>query len=1063
MKKVLMAILVMLTFLEAGITFGTGSKVNFGNANVGVYGNLKNLGTITTTSTSRLSFLGSAQDSVFNITTFPNITMNKSAGNLRLMQNLSVTGNIAFTKGNIMTGANTFEVGSSATVTGESTTGYIVGTVKAARAVGTGSSTFGGIGYSLGSGTGNLGTVTVYRYTGDGSEVLIYGTEGIWRKWTVETSNAFSGTRAVTSYWFSNEDNGNNLSSLKVWKYEPSKSSGEIRDIREIKKIKFDIENISVVKSKGIEGSQISDSAEPEVEVVEFDPPQDDSKNLYWVEVSGATFSTASSPRSATYTINGATSYTICSATNAFADGAGTEANPYQVQTLDQLNNVRNFPSAHFIQIADIDASATSTWNSNAGWIPINNFTGKYNGDGHTVSNLFISRAGTQYVGLFGYTTSGSEIKDLGLENVNFTGGDYTGGLIGMNRGTLRNCYSEGQIKSSTGYLAGGLVAYATTGSNIYDCYSNVEVTRSSGGTYQYVGGFCGYHGSGQIYRCYSTGSVHYEGATDPTNKGFTSYTPGTVSGNFWNTETSGQLTSVGATGLTKTQMRTLLTFTNAAWDFQAESVNGTEDLWGINGLLNSGYPFLSWEGLRHRPSPFAGGIGSSEEPFMVSSLTQLDSVRNWMSSSFLQTADIDATPTAAWKSGGWLPIGSVTTKFTGSYDGQGYTIDGLYINRTTEYNGFFGYVQGSTISHIILSNANVTSNQYYTGVLSGYINDSEVNSCTTGGNISGSRFTGGISGYNYSSIFTDCISNTSVTGSDLYTGGIAGYNYYSSSITRCSSTGNVTGTTYVGGITGRSITSSTISNSFTKGTISGINYVGGFIGQNYTSCLIENCYSLSNVKRLSGTLTYFAGFVGQNNSGTINNCYSTGSVKHADGTNLTNRGFIASIITGYVMNGNFWNTETSEQTGNGVTGTATGITSSQMRTSSTFTNAGWDFYGESVNGTNDYWNIHTSLNTGFPYLNWEYRLPVEAPSNIVLAVSGTDVIITWDPVTNAAGYAVYSSADPYGTFVLDESGVFDGPEWTAAASLTKKFYYITATNLTKEAAERSAVKSTTK
>ena len=427
------------------------------------------------------------------------------------------------------------------------------------------------------------------------------------------------------------------------------------------------------------------------------------------------------------------------------------------------------------------------------------------------------------------------------------------------------------------------------------------------------------------------------------------------------------------------------------------------------------------------------------------------------MSYNFLQTADIDATPTASWNAGaGWLPIGTLTIKFTGNYDGQEYYIDGLHINRTSQYNGLFGYTQGSAISNIVLNSASITSNQNYTGVLSGYVNDSAIINCATDGQVDGASFTGGLTGYNNGSSVSECSSNVSVTGTNTYTGGIVGYNYNSSTVTGCSSTGNVTGTTYVGGIAGRSIVSSAINNSFSKGTVSGTNYVGGLIGQNYTGCEVVNCYSLSDVKRLSGTLTVLAGFAGQNYSGFINNCYSTGSVKDIDETDLANRGFVASINTGYVMNGNFWNTQTSEQSGNGVTGTATGLTNTEMRTLSTFTGAGWDFYGESANGTNDYWNMHTSLNSGFPYLNWEYRLPVEAPANLALSIVGTDVIITWDPVTDAAGYIVYSSEDPYGVFTLNESGVFAGEQWTGPFAGTKMFYYVTAINDTKVIAAKA-------
>jgi len=1067
-KNILIILLALITFVHAaGITIGPNARVSFGNVNVNVYGNLKNtlvkedgkekLGLITVLPTSKVSFVGSAQDTVTNIYTFPNVVMNKPSGNVLIANNTNsfvLTNNISFTKGNVITGTSTFELGTTATVSGESTNGYIVGTTKAARSVGTSTNTFGGIGYSINNTGSDLGTVTVYRYTGDGSEEVLYGSEGIWRKWDVQTSNAFSGTRQVTTSWLSNEDNGNVLADLKVWKYETAKSAGNDADSG-IRKLKID----SKTASKRLDREIPSEYGE-EIIVEEEQP-----KTLGWVEVDGAVFNTASSPRTATYTVDAATAYTINDVANAFEDGSGTENNPYQIATLDQLNAVRYYPTACFIQIADIDASATTGWNSGSGWEPIGSsgsqFTGKYNGQGYDITGLYINRSALSYIGLFGYA-NGSAVSNVELYNVDITGGNYTGGLIGYQTGSasVENCMSDGTV-AGVSYV-GGLVGYIRVGSSINnslsrgevsansylggligriysDCdvlnsYSQADVIRNSGQTSTIIGGFIGQNYSGSIINCYSTGSVTYEDVSAPTDKGFAGsiYNDGmyySMAGNFWNTETSGQLTTSGtATGITKNEMRTLSIFTDATWDFQDESVNGESDIWGINATENSGYPFLSWEGLTHNPSPFAGGIGTSDEPFLVANLTQLDAVRNFLSYYFLQTADIDASPTTGWNSGaGWEPLGNSTTKFTGNYDGQDHYIDGLYLNRTTLYNGLFGYTTGSSLSNINLTNVDFTSTSSYLG---------------------------GLAGYNYlSSSIYNCSCQGSITGAG-YLGGLVGYNLTSSTIDNCYTDCNIIGTYYVGGMVGRNYTTSTVTNSFSKGTVEGTYYIGGFAGYNTTTGLIENCYSITEVFRTSGdTHTQQGGFIGYNYSGKIKKCYSTGSITYIDATNPTNRGFMGYVYNdgiNYEMTGNFWNTETSGQSSSYYAGDAVGITSAQMRTQSTFTDAGWDFVGESVNGDDDYWNIHTSINSGFPYLNWEYRVPVETPANMALTVSGTDVIITWDAVTGAADYFVYSSEDPYGTFTLDETGVFNGTEWTGPLTGTKMFYYVVATNDTK-------------
>ncbi|MBL7136328.1 MAG: T9SS type A sorting domain-containing protein [Candidatus Marinimicrobia bacterium] len=309
----------------------------------------------------------------------------------------------------------------------------------------------------------------------------------------------------------------------------------------------------------------------------------------------------------------------------AFAGGDGTFGNPYQVSNATELNDVRNYLSSHFIQTADIDISGYSNWD------PIGNssteFTGNYNGDGHNINGLTINRSTTDYIGLFGYT-NGATIQNLGVTNVNITGDNYVGGLVGRinSSSTVSNCYSTGSVSGSR-YYVGGLLGYSyssSTVSNCYstssvtgtgdtggfvgrvklsskvsNCYSRGNVTRSTGSSSTNLGGFCGYNESATIEYCYSTGSVSYDGATDPTTKGFVGgNSDGTYTNNFWDSEASNQSSATGATGKTTSQMKTQSTFTDAGWDFEVETANGTNDYWNMDysGTKNNGYPYLSWE-----------------------------------------------------------------------------------------------------------------------------------------------------------------------------------------------------------------------------------------------------------------------------------------------------------------------------------------------------------------------------------------------------------------------------------------------------------------------------------
>ncbi len=106
----------------------------------------------------------------------------------------------------------------------------------------------------------------------------------------------------------------------------------------------------------------------------------------------------------------------------------------------------------------------------------------------------------------------------------------------------------------------------------------------------------------------------------------------------------------------------------------------------------------------------FSGG-GTEENPYQIETLNDLKSLSESSScwdKNFIQTSDINVTETSGWNSGdGFSPIGNDTTKFTGSYDGGGYTIDNLFINRpSTDNVGLFGYTDGATIENVGLTSA---------------------------------------------------------------------------------------------------------------------------------------------------------------------------------------------------------------------------------------------------------------------------------------------------------------------------------------------------------------------
>lgn len=193
-------------------------------------------------------------------------------------------------------------------------------------------------------------------------------------------------------------------------------------------------------------------------------------------------------------TINGH-GYTVLN--NIGAEGDATSG----AATLQGMAASANL-AGHYALGADIDASATSGWNSGAGFDLIGNsstsFTGSFDGLGHTISGVMINRPATDNVGLFG-TTVNPEIRNVGLTSINVAGKNLVGGLVGYKYGgSVSNSYATGHVVG--GLYAGGLVG-ANMGS-ISTSYAAVTVSGNFG-----TGGLVGYN-RGSVNDSYATGQV---------------------------------------------------------------------------------------------------------------------------------------------------------------------------------------------------------------------------------------------------------------------------------------------------------------------------------------------------------------------------------------------------------------------------------------------------------------------------------------------------------------------------------------------------------------------------
>lgn len=194
----------------------------------------------------------------------------------------------------------------------------------------------------------------------------------------------------------------------------------------------------------------------------------------------------------------------------------------YEISTLAHLRWVSETTSAwgyDYILTSDIDATETSIWDNGNGLMPIgdysNKFTGSFNGQNNTISNLHIDRQSKDYCGLFGVIDELSKVENIILNDCSIAGSDYVGGICGENYGIIINCHVNGNIEGIQIGTDGGTRIGGNLGSN------RGHVTKSSAdcitiGTSS-VGGFVGNNEDNSDYIiaiCYSKGDVSGTGSS---------------------------------------------------------------------------------------------------------------------------------------------------------------------------------------------------------------------------------------------------------------------------------------------------------------------------------------------------------------------------------------------------------------------------------------------------------------------------------------------------------------------------------------------------------------------
>ena len=475
--------------------------------------------------------------------------------------------------------------------------------------------------------------------------------------------------------------------------------------------------------------------------------------------------------------------------------------------------------------------------------------TGSVSGDGSS------SNVG----GLVGSKQSGSIENSYATGSVSGDGSSSNiGGLVGSKQSNnIRNSYATGSVSSSdSSSNVGGLVGFNFDGDNIENSYAIGTVTGSGSN----VGGLVG---------LFETGS-------------FT-----TIKDSYWLRSSA----SSGGTGVPAATSRTMMELRSPTTTSTEIYTSWSTEVWDFG--TSEQYPILKNVGVQNMGTnisrlvplctadldipddrddiPAAIDVDKDGDGLIeICDLEGLDEMRHQLDGSgytatdggtpitmgcptsgctgYELTKDLDFTEASSYREGGintawtdtsgagWEPIGDFDDSFAATFNGNGYTISNLMINRNSARIGLFGATEGnSRIANLGLLEVNVSGQSRVGGLVGDHFTGRIANSYVTG-SVIGLSLVGGLAGDNSGTITNSyATASVSATGTTLSTGGLVGLN--DGTIADSYATGEVRGGSNIGGLAGRNGRDATIRNSYARGMVMGTGAtVGGLVGSNITN-----------------------------------------------------------------------------------------------------------------------------------------------------------------------------------------------------------------------------------
>jgi len=469
------------------------------------------------------------------------------------------------------------------------------------------------------------------------------------------------------------------------------------------------------------------------------------------------------------------------------------------------LQGMYGVPNFKYALGADVDASATASWDGGQGFKPVGydsasptatRFSGQFHGLGHSITGLTINRPTTDYVGLIGYAANNGDIRDVTFSGGSVTGHGGVGAVAGyLGNGTVSNVTVSTAVNGTAAVGAfpngtGGAVGWADAPVN------NSSATGAVTGAGDQVGGLVGYSRS-SVTNSMASGTVTGVGTVGGL-LGFENGNGISVS----NSSASGTVISTGANtgGLIGFSRNTISN------SFATGSVSGTSTVGGLIGYAQSGTVTNSY--ATGPVSAIGSGLGGLMGGFAGSSI-----------SNSYATGSVTMTSANALNIGGFAGSISSGATVSGSRASGTVTASGA----SSYVGGFVGFADGNVTNSYSTSNVNAPAANYVAGFV-GYSRNNSISKSFATGNVAGAGYTGGFAGFTSDATIADVYSTGTVSGTSPV-GGVSAYQRQTTgtaSLSRAYATGAVTATgANKGGVLGQ-LASGTNNNTFWSSALSG-------------------------------------------------------------------------------------------------------------------------------------------------------------------------------------------------------------------------------------------------